>query len=115
MHLVVDCAGQQMLALAVYFLGGSSSGDLVTDLFDPAIPDENILRQRLSFVHYSNILYQVIFHNIDSLYAGMQFIIKNLRRLHCILLLPFVLLIIHRCTLTCRRETNTRNCSNGLR
>jgi hypothetical protein len=65
-HLVVDCAGQQMFTLTVYFPNGSNTINVVADLFDPAVSDKNILRLRLAFVHYGDILYQVIFHNIDS-------------------------------------------------
>ena len=67
MHLVIDCTGQQMLTLTVYFPDGSIAVYAVAYPFDPAVPDKNILRLRLAFVDYSDILYQVIFHNIDSL------------------------------------------------
>jgi hypothetical protein len=43
MYLVVDCSGQQMFTLTVYFPERQNRCYLVAYLFDPAVPDENIL------------------------------------------------------------------------
>jgi hypothetical protein len=62
MHLVVNGAGQQKFAVAVYFRDSRIGRNVIADLFNSAVPDEDIFGNRFTFINNSDILYQVIFH-----------------------------------------------------
>jgi hypothetical protein len=65
MHLVVDAAGQQVKVFPVDFLHRCCCGYLIRYLFYPPVFDQQIANEPASFIHYRNILYQVILHILD--------------------------------------------------